>query len=1176
MNRKNRFVCFSSKWLLGVLLMFSISVKAIALQDSALITITANNIPIEQVFRSIESQTNYSVFYNTKVINPKERVSVNVSRERLGEAMDKVLRGRNLKWVIRGTGIIIMEKSAVVAPAGGVAPVQVGNELAKDSIPRVSVSGRIVDPQGNPIPGATVSLRGQAKGQGTDNYGQFKFANIPANATFVISSIGYVTKQFKLSGQNEIKVSLDSLITEIQSFEVVSTGFQKIPKERATGSFYQLDNKILNRKISTNIIDRIDGVASGVLFSKNVLGGNNQPGFSVRGRSTIFANPNPLIILDNFPYEGDINNINPNDIESITILKDAAAASIWGAYSGNGVIVITTKKGRYNQPLKVTLNSSVTFGERPDVFYSPYLISKDYITAEKLLFDQGYYNSRPNDLLRPYISPAVEILLKKRAGTITDAMANTQLAELENNDTRKDIDKYVSRVSIFQQHSINLNGGGSNNQYFFSAGFDRNLQSVINNDLNRFTVSARNTFSLLKNKLEFTTGFIFTNTNISITEGANTISYGRVPYERLVDENGSPAIVGRDYRQSYIDTAGAGKLLNWNYKPLDELNNANNKLRNSDVRLSAGVKYSILSNLSLNVNYQFVKSASTEDYSYSKDSYYSRNLINKFTQINAQTGAISRPVPLGGILDALSSDLKNHNFRVQLNFDHTWNNHHTINAIAGYDIRSTNTNYNPFQRLYGYNQENKNSTITDFLNQYPAYYNPASLSLIPNNVTHGIIKYSLTDNNYSYYGNIGYSYKSKYIITGSARKDASNIFGVDINQKGTPLWSIGGSWIISNENFFRAKWISFLKLRVTNGYNGNVDKTTSAYVTTRTNIAGFYGKPTLSIQNPPNPSLRWEKINMTNFGVDFNLNKSIISGSIDFYLKKGVDLIGNSPLAPSSGITQFRGNTSDIQGKGIDIVLNTLNIDRKIKWSTTFLASYVSDKVTKYKAQQGTVSSYTTGLLNPLEGKPLYSMFSYKWAGLSAKGEPQGYSPTDKSITINYGTILNTSDINSLVYHGRSTPAYFGSLRNTLNWKNLEFSANIAFKAGYFFKRSFVEVFSGYAIYDDFSNRWKNPGDELTTSIPAFLPSSNPSRNEFYKNAEIHVERGDHIRLQDVQVAYDLGKDINLSKIQGVRLFAYMNNVGIIWKENKSGIDPDFVIGIPNPRTYAVGINLNF
>jgi hypothetical protein len=319
---------------------------------------------------------------------------------------------------------------------------------------------------------------------------------------------------------------------------------------------------------------------------------------------------------------------------------------------------------------------------------------------------------------------------------------------------------------------------------------------------------------------------------------------------------------------------------------------------------------------------------------------------------------------------------------------------------------------------------------------------------------------------------------------------------------------------------------------------------------------------------------------MINFGVDFALKNNTIEGSLEYYTRKGIDLIGYSPLDPTTGVNTFRGNTADMKGNGIDIILRSKNLNKQFKWYSTFLFSYAADKVTTYKVQQSAIWYYCNpSYISPIEGKPLYAMYSFKWMGLDPNnGDPQGYY--SKQISKDYSAIFNSTDLSDLIYRGPANPTYFGSLRNNFSFKQLELSFNITWKMGYYFRRNSInynDLFNGAAGHPDFENRWQNPGDENKTSVPSMPPNTNPNRNTFYAYSDVLIEKGDHLRLQDLQVSYQLNKnETRWLPMNQFRFYVYANNMGILWKANHKGIDPDYVSGIPNPRTIAAGLRIDF
>lgn len=1128
------------------------------------ITFSNRKATLKNISKVLEKQAGISLI-TTRATNAVIRpTAVHVKNVSVEQFLDAFFKDQPFRYEIIGDMVTIVprENHSRIAPS------------------QVTIRGKILNEQGEPIPAATILVNGSNKYTTTDDNGEFTLTGVDTNFNIVISSVNYEPRELNWQGESELDIRLKHRISELNIVNVVSNGYQKQTQAKATGSYARIDNELLNRRVSTNILERLEGVTSGLVFNKNVNPNTNQSTISIRGRSTIFANPNPLIVLDNFPYTGDINNINPNDVESITILKDAESASIWGAFSGNGVIVITTKKGKYDQPLKLSFNSNVTVGKKPDQYYLPMLDSKGFIEVEQFLFNQGFYDGQDASPFRPVISPVVEILLKIRNGELSEAEAESQLNLLRQQDKRDDVDKYLYRNSVNQQYSINASGGGNNNHYYFSAGYGKNLSNLKRNDYNRVTLTANNTVLWFKKAFELNTGIIFTETNQHNNNIGNiSLTY---PYLKLADAQGNALVIPSDVRQSYKDTAGGGQLLDWDLRPLDELKLSDNRFKQTEYRINIDAKLKIAKGLDAAVIYQYNRGFGEQNDFKSQQTYYTRNLINQYTE-ETPDGKLIYHVPLGGILDQLTTDYEAQNVRSQLNFNKSWFNKgkskfHALTALAGVEVKRFEQEYETM-RLYGYNKELQTSTDVDYETLYPLYHAPALTEKIP----YANLRRTNTDRFVSYYLSAKYIFQRKYILSASARKDESNLFGVETNQKGVPLWSVGAAWEISEEKFYHVHWLPFLKLRVTNGYNGNVDKSVSAYTTAfKEGLKNVWGAPVGYIINPPNPSLRWEKNHMINFGVDFATKNTILEGSFEYYLRKGTDLIGNSPLDPTTGVTQFRGNTADLKGHGYDLVLRSKNINKQLKWLSVLLASYTTNEVTNYKVKQAAIWYYgDPNYISPVEGKPLYSIFSFKFMGLNpSTGTPIAYLDGDTS-TI-YSAIYGSNKLENLVYNGPANPTYFGSLRNTLSWKQLELSFNITWKSGYYFRRPSIEYFNlffgGSMGHPDYEKRWQKPGDEKFTTVPAMVYPADQASQTVYAYSDVLVEKGDHIRLQDIQLSYDFVKNRNERKQPFIafRLYVYANNLGIIWKANDKGIDPDYINSIPNSRTIAFGVRFDF
>ncbi|MBB5441257.1 TonB-linked SusC/RagA family outer membrane protein [Pedobacter sp. AK017] len=965
----------------------------------------------------------------------------------------------------------------------------------------------------------------------------------------------------------------DSLkeINNLNEVNIVSTGYQKLPKERQTGSFVLVDSNILSREVSTGILSRLEDVVPGLVFNRNK--GTTENDISIRGRSTIFATANPLIVVDNFPYEGDILSINPNDVASITVLKDAAAASIWGARAGNGIIVITTKQGKYNQKALLSFGSNVTIGAKPNAFYLPKMSPADYAVTERSLFAKGYFQNLELATNKLPISPVLELLIAARDQKISTAEADRLINEIAGHDTRQDIDKYLNRNSVNQQYFLNLNGGSAHQKYAISAGLDQNLAAQLGNSYNRLSISGNNSFTFLKDRLELDAGVNYTQNRNT----ANALSYTPTyPYEAMADAAGSPLIVSRSFRQSFKTDAEKKGLLNWDYIPLNELNTSDNTSQVNDLRVNTSIKYKVTPFLSASLLYQYAANTRAGQNLAKENSYLVRDLVNRYTQINTD-GTLLRNIPLGGMLDLNDTEGNASNFRAQLAYNQSWATKHAINAIAGYEINDRHTIARSY-RLYGYDEEHATSQLVDYIKTFPDYSNPASSRVIENRDGFS----DLTDRYLSWYANAAYTFKERYILSGSGRLDQSNLFGVNANQKGVPLYSAGLAWIISQEDFYHSSVLSYLKIRATWGYNGNVDKSTSAYTTAIYRASATLTRlPYADIQNPPNPELRWERVKTLNFGIDFSLKNAVIDGSIEYYTKKGIDLIGDTPFPASTGITTYRGNYTGTKGSGIDLALNSKNLNRMFKWSSNVVFSYATDKISDYKvkapAAQYLQDGEGGGLTRPFEGRPLFALYSYRWAGLDpTNGDPQGY--LDGVVSKDYVKIIQTANPDNLKYEGSARPLFFGSLRNTFSYKSFSLSATINFRFRYYFRRSSITYGNaeGLGGHGDYSSRWKQPGDETFTNVPSIPLVSNTNRDNFYTYSATLVQPGDHIRFQDINLSYNL-RQASMSRLpfKQLSLFAFANNIGILWRKNQAKLDPDNLQGT-TLRSVAFGIKGTF
>ena len=1153
----------SARW--GFLLVFSCCFLVSVVASAAQVTLNLKSVSLDVAFAEIKKQTGYGFWYEKKDLLDLPKVSVSVRDVELRAALEACLKGQPLSYEIFDKTVVLKRTSA--APA--VVP-------SKRSV-QEKVRGKVVDVESKePLAGVFVKVKSPEISVVTNDKGEFELSLAVGKYELLVQYLGYNIREFSVTVPTTELLFLELTANEnkLNQVEIVNTGYQSLPKERGTGSFTTIDEKTISRAVSPDLLSRLNGVSNGLLFDSTV---GNSTGISVRGRSTIFSNTTPLIVIDNFPFEGDLNTINPDVIESVTLLKDAAAASIWGVRAGNGVLVITTKKGKQNTNSKVALNVNTTIGNKPDLYYEPQLSSSQYIDVERFLFDKGAYNSTINNGFGA-ISPVVALLQKIKVDPSYSIEGNAKIDAFRDFDIRRQLEQYYYRNSSMQHYASEISGGGQNQSYHFFAGFDKNLQNAVWRSDDRVTLKGNNRYFLWKNRLKINTDISFSKSRSNNDNSNSYVPF--LPYEQVADSDGNPlATVRRSgLSAAYVETAGNGRLLDWKYRPLEELFNKYSTLTNSlvDYRINLGLDFRVLKGLDLSINYQYYNASNRIEANHDKDSFYVRNMVNSFSAINSTNGEVSRPVPYGGIYSPSLSNRKSNYGRGQLNFFRNFGTQHEISAIAGYEIRDDNTSTNTYTVL-GYSPETGNGSIVDLINLYPMFYNPASASRIVAYMNQG-----LTVNRYvSYYGNAAYSYSKKYTVSLSYRKDESNLFGVRANQKGVPLWSAGFAWNLHEENFLKEDWISSIQLKGSYGYNGNVNNSISAYLTSSAAFYNPYGILSYGIVNPPNDNLRWERVKNMNVGIHFSMFESRIGGSIELYKKQGRDLIATSPIAPQTGVSLFTGNTANTQTEGVDFQLNLALLDKSFRWSQLLIFNVVKDRITDYKVASGTnanIVTASTNSLSPLVGYPINSVFAYRWGGLNNLGNPLGY--IDGNISNNYAGIYNSVDRSQLDFFGSATPTKFGSIRNTFAYKNIELSFNVVYKLGYFFRRSSLSngsLYSGGYIQRDYEKRWQSPGDEINTNVPALVYPNITNRNDFYTYSGILIEKGDHIRLQDVQLNYSLSKN-QTSKLpfSSLNVYLYANNLGLLWKANKEEMDPDVRTGFPNPRTLSFGLKTNF
>ena len=1142
------------------------------------VTLSSGNITLSDAFKEIRKQTGYNYLWSARNVASDQVVSVSLREAPVEEAIEHLLRSLPLTYQLEKQTILIKERPGETAGAPPATP------AANLVLAYETVTGRVVDSLGQPLAGASVRVLNdegkrttlQTK---TDSDGYFLLRNVPEDAMLEVTYVGYLKRTVHATSNTGLIV-LQALKSELEEVEVmVNTGYQALPKERATGSFSYVSKAQLNRNTSRDLLDRLEGVTPGLVIDRrNVRSeiGLDAPKVRIRGESSIYSSMEPLIVLDNFPYEGDLSSINPDNIESVTVLKDAAAASIWGARAGNGVIVITTKQGKYDERMRISVDNNFTLKTKPDFYANKgYLGAEEYIEGERFFFQNGVYTSIEQSATKQALTPAVELFIAERDGLLSTNELEIKLRELADIDFRKEALDNLYRNGFEQRHTISINGGTHNFKYVVDANVQRYNELIRRNGQRNFTLANKSFYKPL-DWIEFQSNISYVqqqkeNNGLGVFSNIVRKSY---PYARLRNADGSAAPIFNDYRQAYVENPPDQVSTDWIYRPLEDMYEEDKSSGSRELIFFGGANLRLFKGFTFDLKYQFRDKSNEQDVIRGEDSYVMRNYKNRYTQPDGTSA-----FPEGGIAMMEQEGITEHNGRAQLNYQGAWRGKHEVYALGGAEVRQIKSNRGR-ATYYGYDPEYL--TFDTRLDLYTYYntlpYGTATIS------TPSHFLQETTNRYISYFGNASYSFMGKYTATASLRADASNLFGVNINQKWVPLWSAGLAWDLSSERFYELEWLPKLRIRTTYGRSGNINNSVTAFLIA---IYGTneYGEQDATIRSAGNPNLRWEKVNTTNVGIDFAVRNSRISGSVDFFKKIGRDLFGNISTDPTDGTSSLSNrmiNYASTKTTGFDLALQTRNLLNPISWTSDFYISYTNDKVIDYdRSQATTVWNYVSLRIPPTIGRSMNSLYTMP----KIKLDPENGDPLvlfNGEYGKNYGAYSQSLSVDEMVYFGNRDPKITGGLRNTVSFKKWSISANIVFKAAYYFNPSTIE-YDQFARngtgHSDFTRRWKKPGDELITDVPSQPAVVNSSRDLVYTLSANRVERGDHIRLRDVNVAYEWSSPIH--GLQPIRFYFQATNLGLLYSANKRGLDPDLRSSAQQmdylpPVTYSIGFNFKF
>ena len=815
------------------------------------------------------------------------------------------------------------------------------------------ITGLVLETNGEPIPGATIYAPQAAKGAISEVDGSFRIEVPVGEKTLSVSYVGMSTVVLSLKpDKSYYKVTLYEDVAKLD--EVVVTGYQTISKERATGSFAIMGKDDISKKLDTSLLKRLEGGVAG-LQSRG--GGELQ----IRGITSLLGNTKPLIVVDGMPLEGDLSSINPSMIERVTVLKDAAAASIYGARAANGVIVINTVSGSRDGGFSLTYDGVMEMTAKPSYDYLHRLSSAQLVELSEYVM-QSQFPGITWSLLSsqrqayPYF---MELFSKRSEGLISDTEYQAERSRLAGYSNTGDIRDALLRTGLMQTHNVSMIKSGKGNRFIASVNYAGNHPTDALSRDRSIGFSLRNLIDLsdrLSSDISVSGNYGRSYSDDG-SPSALSLLYSLPSYVPIVDNGSYLSLPTERSESSKADLLAKG-LESEEYNPLRDRSMEWSRGENSYTRVNAKLSYKLLTGLTLDGQLQVEKGANYSKNFADATSYTVRQMRNAATVL--EDGSYVSYIPKGGHLRETRGGMTGYTARMQANYDTSFGEDHRLTALAGTEwrrIHSTSTS----SYLMGYDDISLGSVPYDAgkLANLSGTMAMNSRFTFPSNRYNRVTDHD--DRFISMYANFSYDYLDKYNLTGSVRIDQSNLFGTDPKIQYKPLWSLGAAWAMHKEDFMKeVTWVDRLTPRLTYGIGGNIPKVGGPYMIVRT---GQYGEmnrlPGSTIQTPPNPSLTWERTATLNLGLDFAILHNRISGYIDLYNKATSNLLGTRSGDPTLGWASLLMNYGAMNNRGVEITLHTINLQSPdFRWSTDFTFAYNRNRILDVDEPNKSVNKY--------------------------------------------------------------------------------------------------------------------------------------------------------------------------------------------------------------------------
>jgi TonB-linked SusC/RagA family outer membrane protein len=983
--------------------------------------------------------------------------------------------------------------------------------------------------------------------------------------------------------------------------QVVVTGYQTIDREKSTGAVTSISAAALEDRYTPSLRSNLEGRIAGLTVYDGKM--------TIRGASSLSASTTPLLVVDGLPIEGSLDDLNPYDVESVTVLKDASATAIYGARASNGIIVVTTKRAREHGRVSVDVSANFTIFQKRNLDYTDnfYMTPEQQIDAERKFY-QYYYSADNTEVADPIattdqsintygqIKPVQYAYYLRAKNEITDAELNRQMDELKKNNFAKEYADHVLLNRFLQQYNVAVRSRSDKFQSNLVVNYRHDNTGIRKAGSNQFTVFYKGAYDMVP--------WLTANFSVNGILGKSTTSnstyatdpYNVPSYTRLFEADGSHAYSSPFGYSLYNPDPEKNPeknpaLRSMKFNHLQELSYDQTTSDRVNARYHGELLFKVLPGLTANTQFIYeTERQTTRSYS-EAESYIMRILRNLYT-VKEGADSYSYLIPEnGGRLATTHTRSVNWTARGQLNFYREFGGKHALNLLAGMEFRQTKSD-GTRGLLLGYDDQLQTdatsvvnfkelSTIQSagfFMMNYPLVFFHGDYFATMGPVTEQLHRYT------SGYANVTYTHGGRYNVFGSFRKDYADIYGLDTKFRGKPLWSVGASWNIYNEAFMEGiKEVNYLQFRTSYGVTGNIYQGATSRMTATSGLNTSTGQPMSVIPSPANPELKWEETATTNAGLDFRLLDNRLRGSVDYYHKKGTDIFSRKTLEPTNGFSSIVMNFASLKNNGVEVTL-AYDWFRKpdgFSWHTQLTGAYNKNEITRVEVQATSAEDLIRSRFQV--GYPVSAVFSYRFAGMSDKGFATWYNDEDEAMPA-----TNDLTIDAAVFSGQSDPKTVWSMENQFKYRGVSLNVLMVYYGGHVMRARQIipqAAIAGPVVPEYFVNAWTP--DNTDTNVPVIKALGGDGYDQVApRYANIFVHPADFLKIRNVVLGYDLPASF-LSKI-GLReatLRFQVDNPKPLWLKNKVDVDPETVnsgdvdSGLHPVRvqaSYIFGINFNF